>query len=99
MDGKVLCKACEAILGAVEGQMWKLNKWKLARVDGETRIAFPLECFLAAQFIALSEEGGVRRLLVTDESEPDRGHGCGLKVPSTFQKWHSLLIHDLGLDI
>jgi hypothetical protein len=60
-------------------QMWRINKWNLRLNYQGTETAYPLECFLSSQFIAFTEEGGVRRLFITIENNGER-HVHGLKV-------------------
>ncbi|KAI5817129.1 ubiquitin-conjugating enzyme E2-binding protein [Pyronema omphalodes] len=81
VDEKVTCSSCNSILGAPErgvssedSLLWRLNKWNLSLNEKESH---PLECFLSAQFISYAEEGGVRRLLVTNENNTQV---TGLKV-------------------
>ena len=66
-------------VGPDDSPMWKINKWNLSLSNGEAKLAYPLECFLSSQFIAFTEEGGVRRLLVTTEDDVDSQIN-GLKV-------------------
>jgi hypothetical protein len=82
----VRCTSCDTPLGAIEKgvgsndmQMWRINKWNLRLNYQGTETAYPLECFLSSQFIAFTEEGGVRRLFITIENNGER-HVHGLKV-------------------
>ncbi|KAA8894131.1 ubiquitin-conjugating enzyme E2-binding protein [Sphaerosporella brunnea] len=83
-----VCTSCDAPLGAIEAgvgtndmQMWRINKWTLRLNDQGKEIAYSLECFLASQFIAFTEEGGVRRLFIT--MEDNRSPGLKLWIFNT----------------
>ncbi|KAF8543072.1 hypothetical protein BDD12DRAFT_289448 [Trichophaea hybrida] len=59
-----------------DSRLIKLNKWNLSLNKNES---FPLECFLATQFISYAEDEGIRRLLVSSISQSDIPD-TGLKI-------------------
>ncbi|TGZ77390.1 hypothetical protein EX30DRAFT_344174 [Ascodesmis nigricans] len=73
------CKNCDSVLGRPEhdignaSELWRIHKWNIRLQNGESGCVYPLECFLASEFIGFAESEGVRRLLVSDRNDTDNG--------------------------
>lgn len=71
----MICKKCDSLLGRLEhdvgnaSELWRIHKWSVRLRCGGYVCAYPLERFLASEFIGFAEGEGVRRLLLSDRGD------------------------------